>query len=105
MSKRKATLSILFVVLLLVILGISCGGQAEPTPTQAPGPAPPLPTSGDELLQDRCTRCHTLDQVEAAGKTEAEWEATVERMRGKGAELTDDEAQALVEYLAQTYGP
>jgi hypothetical protein len=43
--------------------------------------------------------------VEAASKSQAEWETTVKRMRGKGAELTDAEAQTLVEFLAETYGP
>jgi len=57
------------------------------------------------LLQAQCTQCHTLDRVQAAAKTQADWEATVQRMRAKGAELTDAEAQALVEYLAKTYAP
>lgn len=101
MSKGKMAFSILFVGLLLMALVIACGGGEEPT--QVP-PAPPT-VSGAELLQGRCAECHTLDRVEAASKTQAEWEATVARMRGKGAELTDDEAQTLVEYLVENYGP
>jgi cytochrome c5 len=100
MSKGRVLFSIVFVGLLVMALVIACGGQE---PTQAP-PAPPT-VGGAELLQGRCTQCHTLDRVEAANKTQAEWEATVERMRGKGANLTDDEAQTLVEYLTETYGP
>lgn len=38
--------------------------------------------SGEELLQERCTVCHSLDRPEAAIKIQAEWEATVQRMRG-----------------------
>jgi hypothetical protein len=57
------------------------------------------------MLQDRCTRCHTLDRVQTASKSLAQWQITVERMRAKGAELTDDEVQVLIEYLADTYGP
>jgi hypothetical protein len=49
--------------------------------------------------------CHDLGRVEAASKTQAEWEATVARMRGNGAQLTDAEAQTLVEFLAETHGP
>jgi cytochrome c5 len=104
MSMTKAALSVLVSVLLVVIVGISCGGQVEPTPTQAPEPPAGPTLRGADLLQERCTGCHGLDQVEAVSKTEAEWEATVERMRGKGADLTDDEAQTLVEYLAESYG-
>jgi cytochrome c5 len=105
MSRTKAVLSVLVGVLLVTTLGMSCGGQAAPTPPQAPGSTAAPVLGGEELLQERCTRCHDLDRVHAAGKSESEWEATVERMRGKGAELTDDEAQILVEYLAETYGP
>jgi cytochrome c5 len=120
------------VVTVLVVAGAAaCGGEQAPpvvspvvesTPTMVPSPAaetpavemsptaaasaaPPAELSGEELLQARCTGCHTLDRVQAAGKTEAEWEATVERMRGNGAQLTDGEAQILVQYLAETYGP
>ncbi|MCJ7811235.1 MAG: hypothetical protein MUP62_03460 [Dehalococcoidia bacterium] len=77
----------------------------EMTPTAAVSPAPAAELGGEELLQARCSRCHTLERVQVAAKVQAEWEATVERMRGKGAELTDAEAQILVEYLAQTFAP
>jgi cytochrome c5 len=72
------------------------------TPGGGEGPAAP---SGDELLQSRCAECHGLAQIEGASKTQAEWETTVARMRSKGAQLTDGEAETLVEFLAETYGP
>ena len=34
-----------------------------------------------------------------------EWEKTVTRMVGNGAQLTDAEKSVLVEYLAENYGP
>lgn len=113
MTRGKVPFSILFTSLVVIGLAGACGGGEEPTqvPTSPPTPgevlspsAPPA-ASAAELLQDRCTRCHTLDRVQAASKSLAEWQTTVERMRGKGADLTDDEAQVLTEYLADTYGP
>ena len=101
MSKGRLVFSTLCVGLLVTALVIACGGGEEPT--QVP-PAPPT-VSGAELLQGRCTGCHTLEPVEAASETEAEWEAIVERMRSIGADLTDEEARILIEYLAETYGP
>ena len=101
MSKSRLILSILFVGLLLTALAIACGGEE---PTQVP-PAPPSTMSGAELLQERCTECHTLDRVESESHTQAEWEAEVEHMREYGADLTDEEAQTLVEYLVENYGP
>ena len=114
MKRKDLACSALIVGLVVVAVLAACGGGggpepetpvAEKTPTAAVSPAPPAELGGEELLQARCTRCHTLDRVQAAAKTLDEWGATVERMRGKGAELTDPEAQTLVEFLAETYGP
>ncbi|MGC8825499.1 MAG: hypothetical protein ACP5TV_00670 [Anaerolineae bacterium] len=54
-------------------------------------------------MQERCTRCHSLDRVRQSRKSEADWKATVERMVGKGAALSAEEIEAVVRYLAQTY--
>ena len=58
---------------------------------------------GAALLQERCTKYHSLDRVEAAKKTADEWKATVERMVGKGARLSAAEQEALSKYLPDTY--
>ena len=60
--------------------------------------------SGDVLLEERCTQCHTLAPVEVARKTPQEWEATVYRMIGKGTRLNDEEARLLIEFLGDAYG-
>jgi hypothetical protein len=84
--------------LVIMALIVACGGGE--------GPAPESPTAGGEdLLEARCTKCHDLEPVQAEGRTLDEWEEEVEHMRELGAELTDAEAQTLVEYLAETYGP
>lgn len=101
MSNGKVMFWILVVGLLGVSLLIACGGGEEPTQV----PSAPEVVSGAELLQERCTSCHGLDRVERESYSQAEWDASVERMRGYGAELTDDEAQTLVEYLVENYGP
>ena len=76
----------------------------EMTPTQILSPAPAPAMSGAELLQERCTACHSLDRIEHT-HTQAQWEAVVELMRGYGAQLTDSEAQTLVKHLVETHGP
>ena len=75
-----------------------------PVPTEAPATeeAPPTP-DGKTLLQERCTRCHDLGRVERARKTEEEWKATVERMVGKGAQLSQADQELVIRYLAETY--
>jgi hypothetical protein len=102
MTKTEVVLSILVAGLLVTTLVVACAGGEEPTDV----PAPPPGVTGADLLQERCsTSCHGLNRVEGESETQAEWEATVERMREYGAELTDEEAQTLVDYLVENYGP
>lgn len=56
--------------------------------------------SAAELVSDRCTRCHPVDRIKAANHDAAGWSATVTRMRGKGARLSDAEAAKVVTFLA-----
>jgi cytochrome c5 len=105
-----------FVLLILVIaslIAVQCGGSPPATEAPAPTKAPPteapateeVPTmlDGKSLLEERCTRCHDLGGVERAKKTEEEWKATVERMVGKGAMLSQAEQELVIQYLAETY--
>lgn len=57
------------------------------------------------VLQQDCTLCHDLEQVENASKTAEEWAATIDRMISYGAPVDEAERQALIEYLAATHGP
>ena len=55
------------------------------------------------LLSGACTGCHSMQRISnKTGDAEA-WAETVERMKGKGAELTEEETRALIDYLAKTY--
>lgn len=105
----STVLALLLAGLVLLALLAACGGS-EPEPTQAPAADTPLPTEapaadGLALLETRCVECHGVDRTTGATKTAAEWDQTVTRMIGKGAQLTEAEKAVLVEYLANTYGP
>jgi hypothetical protein len=54
-------------------------------------------------MQDRCSVCHSLDRVISAHHTAAEWKVTVDRMVNRGAQLTPQEEQTLIDYLAKNY--
>jgi cytochrome c5 len=88
MRKNRIVWGLVFV--LVVVVGLAACSSSS---------------SQDQLLRERCTACHGLAQVEKAQKTREEWDLTVSRMVGKGAQLSEDEQAALVEYLAETYGP
>jgi cytochrome c5 len=55
---------------------------------------------GEQLVQERCTVCHDLTRVEAADYDEAGWEASVDRMIQNGANLTPEERDIVVDFLA-----
>jgi cytochrome c5 len=58
---------------------------------------------GAALVSERCTVCHSAERIENAAKDRDQWEDTVKRMIGKGAQLTSDEKDILINYLAETY--
>ena len=64
-----------------------------------------LRASGQELVQEQCTRCHTLAPIEVTPHTRVEWESIVYKMIEHGAALNDSQVQRVVDYLAQEYGP
>ncbi len=60
---------------------------------------------GKALFEAKCTGCHDAQRSLAKNRDLEGWEATVERMRGKGADLTDAEAKQVAAYLAEAAGP
>ncbi len=97
MTPQTMRIALGLLVLILALSAVACGNAQQPAPTAAQ-------PDGASLLQARCTACHTLDRVQQTARTAAEWQTIVARMRGKGARLTDAEAEALVQHLAQTFG-
>lgn len=56
--------------------------------------------SGAELVETRCTVCHSIDRINNASKDREGWAATVDRMIGNGANLNEAEREAVIDYLA-----
>ena len=111
MSKLTSIGLLIATGLIVVAALVACGsGSTQSTqvppasqPTLTPTGAPAL--DGAALLDTRCSSCHPSTRAKAAKKTLDEWTQTVTRMIGKGAQLTDAEKAALIDYLAKTYGP
>lgn len=117
MKKRFLLLVILIMVASLVLT--ACGGEAQPSakPTAKPTDVPTQTSSGGEtpvvttplldgetLLNERCTTCHNLSRTTNERKNADDWKVTVDRMVRKGAELSADEVEVLVKFLAEKYG-
>jgi glucose dehydrogenase/cytochrome c5 len=60
---------------------------------------------GKAIVQKQCAVCHALTVVTAKHASRAEWEQVVNQMVSRGADLTDDEIDTVIEYLAKNYGP
>jgi cytochrome c5 len=101
-KSNKAVWGLIVVIVLAVSVVSACGGAA---PEPAESEEQPVAVDGETLLEERCTDCHALSRTTSAKKSAEEWEETVVRMIGHGADLNDEEQAVLIEYLAQTYGP
>jgi mono/diheme cytochrome c family protein len=102
MNSRWWWIPVVAFVFLLAATAVLAGCKSSavnPAPTTVSGTQ-----DGAALLQERCSVCHSTDRVTQAKKTKAEWDTTVTRMVGKGAQLSDAEKQILVDYLAANYG-
>jgi len=71
----------------------------------------PLWTAGQEItdskavFEKKCSACHKIERSTSAKKTNEEWVKTVTRMKGKrNANISDEEAKAIIEYVSKTYG-
>lgn len=60
---------------------------------------------GAALLEQRCSVCHPSSRPKAAQKSAEQWEATVTRMQGKGAKLSEEEKKVLLDHLIKSYKP
>ena len=60
---------------------------------------------GKEILDNTCQECHGLDTIVQQSQSAAQWRRTVQSMTRKGAVLTRQETDTLVDYLATYFGP
>jgi hypothetical protein len=56
------------------------------------------------LLNRACTKCHGLDRVDTLRKATEGWRVTLVDMRERGAQLSDQELEQLVEWLTRVWG-
>ena len=59
---------------------------------------------GAKLLKRLCGQCHKLEMVTSRRLTKEGWTKTVQAMVDKGADASDEEFSAVIEYLAKYYG-
>jgi competence protein ComEA len=57
------------------------------------------------VLERACTKCHSINATIRQRNSKERWQVIVDYMISRGAELTDPEADKLIDYLTKTFGP
>jgi mono/diheme cytochrome c family protein len=60
--------------------------------------------TGKDLVQRVCSSCHSADLITTHRQNRDQWTATVGRMAQYGASATDEQFNAIVEYLTNNFG-
>jgi hypothetical protein len=85
---------------------VPAGVGSSTLPTQAPTASPKAALQeGPLILQARCTQCHSLEKIQQAKKTRAEWEQTLSEMESYNAKISDAEKKVLLDYLSPVNHP
>ena len=81
-----------------------CGVDLRATGGTTAEQHPELPAGpGKDTLIRVCSSCHSPDNVIANGQDRDGWEATITKMAGFGAQGTDDDYTAILEYLVKNF--
>jgi mono/diheme cytochrome c family protein len=63
------------------------------------------PGDAHDIVAKACTQCHVGAQVTSQHKTADQWADTVNQMISNGAQVSDDDFDKVVAYLAKNFGP
>jgi competence ComEA-like helix-hairpin-helix protein len=91
------------VTLLVSVLFYLAPGQAPSPAPSATGTLPDGP--GKEIAQRACTTCHSLSVITSRRASSDEWSKTVTEMVTRGADLSDDEIDRVIQYLSTNFAP
>jgi uncharacterized membrane protein len=108
MGHRKlATFLVVFIISGVLIACSSATPNTQPaSPSSNTSSAQSSSTlDGAALIQQRCTICHSISRIQSAHHNAAEWQTIVDAMVQRGAQLSADEENVVVDYLTATYGP
>jgi competence protein ComEA len=63
------------------------------------------PGDGQAIVQQKCISCHALKVITARKASRQQWSTTVDQMITRGADISDDDVETLVDYLTKNFGP
>jgi cytochrome c5 len=96
------------IVMLRLLMALPLVAAASITVAAAQDPAPDLSLlpagAGRELVGAKCGTCHNLAIVTGQRRDRAAWEASIDQMIGRGAEISDAEYEVIAAYLGTHFG-
>ena len=95
---------------ILLGIGFAIGGVALAALAAAPAEdrgsiSHALSLRAEGLILARCSVCHSADLITQQRLPSERWEATVEKMKHWGADISQEEAGLLTRYLSARYHP
>jgi quinoprotein glucose dehydrogenase len=79
---------------------------ALPDGSHTPQAAPAAKNTPAKLdVEALCGQCHAFETITRTRRSRQQWQAQVDSMIAKGAQISDDDFDKVVEYLTVHYGP
>jgi mono/diheme cytochrome c family protein len=76
------------------------------TQAQTQSAEPTLPNGpGKDIVLRACVKCHSLKITTSKRASEDEWATSVNNMVNRGAVLSDDEIDEVIDYLSKNFKP
>lgn len=75
------------------------------TPLAAPQASPAPDDADRQLVVTTCATCHPITQVTSKTKSPEDWVATVDKMIALGAQVSDEDRERIITYLATHQAP
>jgi competence protein ComEA len=63
------------------------------------------PGDGQAIVQQKCANCHALKVITAKKASKQQWSTIIDQMITRGADVSDDDIEILVDYLTKNFGP
>ena len=96
-ARIKVAVALIFIVAFLMIPALAFLQQQEGLTESMPA------GEGGELVKTVCVTCHTLGTVLTRSRSEQDWRATVTEMIARGAQISTQEADTVINYLSEHY--
>jgi len=100
MTNTSRSIGIFFGIGLVALTAVAGFSQEDPASIVAM-----LGPRVEGLIIARCSVCHSADLVSQQRLPRARWEATIEKMKYWGAEISGEETDLLIRYLSARYHP